>query len=422
MIAATGVINLCMVVYHNRMSSRLGPAYAQLAVLVGVVNVAALLTNGLSVYFAKVFSRDAALKGPGAVKTRLARLAAPLGWMMLGAALLLALVGPWVSAYLRLPSLRVYAWAAALALSSFPLVFLRSALQGLHSFWSLGMSMIAQGLGAAGFAVWLVWGGLGVEGALLGSLLGALAGILACLPGLWNLGPSLAPPPPPAHRREARHRWMELGQDTAALGLFSLLCFLDIFIFKHFHVEAEAALYVRAALVAKAFLYLPSAFNLVALPAVAAARAKGKDFRPLLLKFLATMTAMELAGLAVLWNLTGLCIAVICGNRPEFLALAPLVRWFSLAVIPLALYQLVLMCQLAAGVPGTLALETGMVVAYAVLLELFHAAPFQLVGCLGAVGTLGLLAGLALSLRPPRKGGGLSEEESLGLGMQERIG
>jgi O-antigen/teichoic acid export membrane protein len=219
-----------------------------------------------------------------------------------------------------------------------------------------------------------------------------------------------------------RQRVLELGGDTVALGFFSLLCFLDIFIVKHYWLEDEAALYSRAAMVAKSFLYAATAINLVALPVVAAARAKGLDTRPLLLKFLLSMLAIEALGAVFVWRFTDLTIVLLCGNQPEFLKLAPLARWFCLAVIPLALYQLVLLYQLAVGSKGVLAWETLVIALYAVLLNRYHGTKEQVVACLGAAAILALLGGLWISLvRRPRGPGMLSPEESASMALQESV-
>src|SRR5262249_51629092 len=97
----------------------------------------------------------------------------------------------------------------------------------------------------------------------------------------------------------------------------------------------------------KSFLYLAAALNLVLLPAVAAARAAGKDPRPILAKFFAAAVGLDLLGLAGVWMLTGFFIRLLCGSNPDFLILVPLVRWLSLAVIPVGLLQLLLYYHLA---------------------------------------------------------------------------
>gem|GEM_PF-1875423 len=421
LMVATGVLNLSMVAYHRVMSGNLGQGYAQLAAIIGVINLVGVVTNGLGTYLAKVYARAAALSGPAWVRVSFLRHLPYVGLLILGLAGFMALAKAPVVGYLKLDTDGIYWLALALVVSSLVLAVVRAALQGLHRFNTLGTSVIAEGLGRVVFASAMVFRGQEVAGALRGSFYGALLGLGVASFGLFGLGPAEG-----QGGGEAKQGWMrrlgELSTDTLALGLFSLLCFLDLFAAKHHWTEAAAADYSRMALVAKSFLYAGSALVLVLLPAVSAARARGQDTRPLLLKFLAAHAALLLAGLAVVWAMTPWIIHLLCGPQASFDSLAPMVRWYSLAVVPLALSQLVLLYHLALGRRLPVLLMALVTLAYYVLLELFHASAGQLVACLGAASGLALLSGLLLALGPAKKGpsGGLDEGESLAVALQDR--
>ncbi len=420
LMAATMVLNLSMVVYHRVMSGNLGQGYAQLAAVIGVINLVGVVTNGLGTYLAKVYARDAALAGPGCVKARFLSHLPYLGLLILAVAAVMGLAQRPVVAYLKLDAAGIYWLALALVVGSLLLAVVRAALQGLHRFGILGTSFIAEGVGRVAFAAALVFRGQEVAGALRGSFCGALVGLGVACGGLWGLGPAVRLDQAPAEKGWPQ-RLAELGVDTLALGLFSLLCFLDLFEAKHHWSEAAAADYSRMALVAKAFLYAGSALVLVMLPVVSAARAKGQDARPLLLKFLAAHAALLLAGLATVWAVTPWIIHLLCGPQDSFTALAPMVRWFCLAVVPLALAQLVLLYHLALGRRLPVLLLALVTAGYYGLLERFHASPGQLVACLGGASTLALLSGLALALGPSggKAAGGLDEAGSLAVALQE---
>jgi len=421
LMVATGVLNLSMVAYHRVMSGNLGQGYAQLAAVIGVINLVGVITNGLGTYLAKVYARAAALSGPGWVRVSFLKHLPYVGMLILALAGFMALAKAPVVEYLKLDTDGIYWLALALVVSSLVLAVVRAALQGLHRFTILGSSVIAEGIGRVVFATAMVFRGQEVAGALRGSFYGALVGMGVAAFGLFGLGPAEG-----SGSEGPKQGWMprlvELGTDTLALGLFSLLCFLDLFAAKHHWSDAAAADYSRMALVAKSFLYAGSALVLVLLPAVSAARAKGRDPRPLLIKFLAAHAALLLAGLAAVWALTPWIIHLLCGPQAAFADLAPMVRWYSLAVVPLALAQLVLLYHLALGhrLPVLLlALVTG---AYYLALESFHASPGQLVACLGAASGLALASGLFLALGRADKGaaGGLDEGESLAVALQDR--
>jgi O-antigen/teichoic acid export membrane protein len=175
---------------------------------------------------------------------------------------------------------------------------------------------------------------------------------------------------------------------------------------KHRLDDVAASHYGRAALVAKSFLYLASALNMVLLPAVASARAKGgaAEARRALGKFLAAALGMELLGLALVWAATPLVIRVLCGGDPSFTALAPLVRIFSAAVLPLALAQLVLYYLLAARDYRVLFLLAVVAAAYAVLLAQAGAEAIRVVGGLGLSATALLLVSLWMAFSPADAG------------------
>ena len=132
LMVATGVLNLSMVAYHRVMSGNLGQGYAQLAAVIGVINLVGVITNGLGTYLAKVYARDAVLSGPGGVKARLLGQLPWLGLLMLAVAAMMALAQGPVVAYLKLDAQGVYWLALALVVGGILVAVLRSALQGLH--------------------------------------------------------------------------------------------------------------------------------------------------------------------------------------------------------------------------------------------------------------------------------------------------
>ena len=340
LLAANMVANLSMVVFYRVLSGRLGPEYAQLVALMAVLNVLGSVTLGLNTYLVKAFSADVELEGPGAVKGRLRRLLKPglLSLGLLGA--VLALLSPWLASYLKLPGIGLALMVDLLFASGMLLLTLRSAQQGLHHFGWLGLSQAGEGLAR----VAAVFGPLtGVAGGLAALLLGQSVGGVCALCGLMGLGPALPPAPGPSRDQALKRALFEGGADTLALTLLALLCYLDVLVLKHYYPDERAGLYSRAALVAKSFLYLPAALNMVLLAAAAREMAGGRDPRRLLRLFLLGALALDAVGLAVVWAQTPFCLGLLAGPDPRFRtdAMLALTRWFSLAVIPLGLLQMV---------------------------------------------------------------------------------
>jgi hypothetical protein len=414
MIGATVLMNLSMVAYHRVMSGALGDHYAELAALTGVVNVLGVVTLGISTYLVKVFSRDVELKGPGAAKGRLRRLKNRALLFLAGSVVVLAPAGLWFKGYLGLNSYWPYALVVALFLGSFILLVARAAVQGLHHFVSLGNSLALEGIGRVVMGAALVWHGVGVAGALIGSFLAQGLGLAAVWPGLKKLDPAVEPPPAEADQLSSRKRFFEMAGDTLALTLLSVICFLDVIVIKHSYLDdvSRASLYSRAALVAKSFLYLASALNMVLLPAVAAARAGGRDTRGILYKFLAVSAVIEFAGLAFVWAFTDLTVRLLCGGDPRFYQIAPLVRIFSLAVIPLALFQLTLFYHLAMRRQAVVWLVAVAAAVYYFLLHLVYANEVHVVMSLGGVSLLLLICSMALVFKDKGPGGEFDEQVS----------
>jgi O-antigen/teichoic acid export membrane protein len=390
--AATVVMNLSAVLYHSVLSRQLGDAYAQLAALLAVSNVLSNVTLGVNTFLVKAFAQDAELWGPGAVGARLRGLALP-GGLALGALLLLwtALSAP-LAFYLKLPSAALVALVGLLFVSGVAMLALRAAVQGLHHFGAAAASLAGEGAGRVSGA-W-AWGG-SVAGGLWGMLAGQVVGIFFAATGLLRLGPA------PAQRQDATRGWRQaLGEasaDTLTLSLFALLAFLDVMVMKHHQPDAVASEYSRAALVAKSFLYLASALNIVLLPAASRAVAAGEDPRPMLRRFVLGALGVNLLGLAGLWALAPLCLRLLVGPGHE--ALAPLTRVFGAAAIPLALLQLVLTYLLAVRQRHVPAAMAGLVLLYWGLLEASWSSEERVVLMLGLCSTLGLAAALVTAFR-----------------------
>ena len=395
MILATGVLNLSMVLYQRVMSNSLGDAFAELSVFGALTNVAGVLCTGASITLVKTFAEDEAEGGPGAALGRFQLLRGTVFKVMLAAALIFTAIAPFAIAYLKLKSVLSYSLFSLGFVLSLGVMAARALVQGTQRFGFLGLSFAGEGLGRVGLGALLVYAGAGVAGALSGSALAMFVGLSFCMAAMAKLGPASAPRP-----RHLAGSLKEMGADATVLGLFSLLCYLDLFVIKHQLEDDPAAMYARAALVAKSFLYLAAALNMVLLPAVSSARAKGGDLqaKKTLLKFLAGAAAMEFAGLAFVWAFCPLVIRILCGNDPKFQALSSLIPVFSAAVVPLALAQLVLYYLLAARDYRAIVLLAVIAGIYSVALQGAGGDAFKVVAWLGGAATVLLTGSLWLAL------------------------
>lgn len=387
--AATALANLSMVVFHRLLSQSLGHDYAQLVALLTLCNVLGALTNGVNSALVRALGADAELAGPAAVKGRLLYLLKPGLLALAGAMLLLLVPIRLVADYLKLPASVLALVVLAFGTGTL-LVALRAATQGLHHFGALSFSLVAEALGRLALAWGLALRGLGAAAGLLGLLGGQVLGMLAAGSGLQGLGePRLRRAPEGERLGWARALREGLG-DSLALALFALLGYLDLLVLKHHYSDERATLYSRAALVAKSFMFLASALYLVLLPATARAAAARRDPRPLLLKFLGAAAGLNLLGLAVVWAAPGFCLRLLTGPDPATQAMAPLVPWFSLAVVPMALAQLVLGYLLALRQRHLVPALAGLALLFFVLLESQQDSEQRVVAVIGMVACLAL--------------------------------
>ncbi len=395
MLLSTGVLNLSMVLYHSVTSRLLGDGYGELSALSALTNVLGVVTLGASTTLVKVFAEDEAHGGDAAAKGRILGILPILAKVMVTATLILALTAPLVMGYLKLKGSIPYVLVSSMFVLNLGILAARSAVQGTQRFGYLGLSISSEGIGRVAFAAWLVGAGLGVIGAVAASVLAQFVGLVSCLVAIRAMGEPRKP-----RTLHLGTSVKEMGLDAAVLGLFSLLCYLDIFVIKHQVDDNSAAMYGRAALVGKSFLYLAAAFNMVLLPSVSSARAKGgsEEARHVLIKFLGAALLVDLAGLAFVWIFTDWVIQVLCGSDPKFLTLAPLVRIFSAAVIPLALSQLVLFYLLAARDYRALYFLGLAALIYALLLHGAATDSARVVHILGALSVSLLVALLGLAL------------------------
>jgi O-antigen/teichoic acid export membrane protein len=392
----TVTLNLAMALFHRQMSERLGAAYGDFSALNGLVNIAVVVASGGGIWLTRLLAHDAALDGEGAALQHLKRLAPRLALVMAAAGVVMGLAAPLLIAFLHLASWQPYALAAGTVMAGLALMTARSLMQGVQRFGTFAASYLLEAAGRATVPA-LLAGTFGLAGCMAGTTVVPLLAALAVLPLLWR------------HRDAKPHGKAStagggLARDTVAMALFSVLCFLDILLFKHAHGgrdEDLVALYSRAALVGKSFLYVASAFTLVALPAISAAYARGENTRRLLWRFLLAMAAVDGFGLLVFWGATHLLLRTLLGDRPELDALVPVARSLAVAVIPLALFQLVMLYCLATHRQGLVPLMAVATAAYALALWGLGDSPASFIGCMGAMSLFLLLGGLALVVTQP---------------------
>jgi O-antigen/teichoic acid export membrane protein len=198
------------------------------------------------------------------------------------AALLLALLSPAITRFLRLGTPWPL-WAACFALL---LLFLRpvtdGVLQGIQHFTGLGSVQMLQSAMRLVFAAVLVYAGWQATGAILALPLGS---VVALMLALALLLPYFRANPPQEEGRPASWRYSM----ATLLGLlaFALLTNVDAIAVRRFFGDAAAEAYGPVVTLGKINLFAPLGIGLVLFPKTTQRHAAGRDARPVLLLALA---------------------------------------------------------------------------------------------------------------------------------------
>lgn len=328
--AATMAMNLCGFVFHMIAGHKLGPAvYGSLVALLSMSIVATLpiaLFSPVVVKFAAEFRAlhdDSHVRGLTADVARVSSI--------LGAAFVVAsLVGMHaVSNFMHVPVWAVVITALFIAIS-LPSNALRSVAQGTQRFTSYSISITLEGLSRV--VLLLALAVFGLTGGLLSLLVGATIGVGAIAYALVKRYRT-------APVRPITYDWRRIGAVTwgsaASACAAALIGNVDVIIVKHKFPAFEAGIYSAVSLGGRILLYLVSFISIVLLPQAADRHARGERTGRTIGTALTMFAALSIVGLLVLRFGGTLLITVMFGTK--FLAAVPLLTWYGLAMVFLAL-------------------------------------------------------------------------------------
>jgi O-antigen/teichoic acid export membrane protein len=207
-------------------------------------------------------------------------------------------------------------------------------LQGLQFF---GLQSLTHMLFAAGkliFGVVFIAIGLGVLGGLLGVTLATVLGVLL---GCFFLMSTF---------KDQKKDHSPVGPSAASInsgGLsilvmsiaFALLTQFDIILVNWLFTPDQSGMYAAASVLGKAVLYIPSGLVIALFPMIVEGSVSEKDTTHIL-KLASTMTFVMCGILAVIYFLySDTLIALVYGQA--YIGAGNLLRWYGLAMLPLAL-------------------------------------------------------------------------------------
>ena len=357
-------------------------AYGDVSALLSLVFMAGLPASVIQTAIAKSVAESAAAGRLDLARGVLRRSVRGLLWpaILVGGAL--SVTSPLLTRMMHAHSVWVVAVTGPVISLLILLPVWRGAAQGLRDFVALGLSQVFEGVVRLGACVALVALGAGAVGAMGASVAAIAAAIVAVYPSLRVLRPvSVADA-----AAEFRALKQFLVPVAAALCGYAAISNVDVAVVKVFFPSKEAADYAAAAVLGRSVLYISVAVTTVMLPVVAHDTARARRSRRVLAQ------SFVLSGL-----MCGACAAVLAGAADgiavgvfgaQYASIAPLVRWYSLAMLPMVPLNTLVSYELGRGRLGFLFVLIPAAVAHTVLLCLCHTGLFSVIVLVATSGTV----------------------------------
>jgi len=245
-------------------------------------------------------------------------------------------------------------------------------LQGQQNFFSMGWSMLANGVGRVGVAAFAV---LALHYRASGMVAGMLAGLaIALVIAIWPTRSLWLASPQSFEWRSLLRQIIPL---VLGFGAYQFMLTADTMLVKAYFSGAQSAYYVSAGTLARASMWLVGPLAVVMFPKIVHAKAKAEKSD--LMGVVLIGTAILAAGGAIgLWVLGPWVVRFMF--KPSYVqAASVLLPWYAWAVVPLSVANVLLNNLLARSqfkvVPALCVLAVG----YAFAISRFHATPVMVI-------------------------------------------
>lgn len=218
-----------------------------------------------------------------------------------------------------------------------------AVLQGLQNYKWLAISMGFGGPFKFLFCVLLVMWGFGISGAVMGFILtNAVLWIVSYIPLQRYFAQAKTKLPRIKHISLAQI-WPVFLANLA----FSVMTQLDMVLVSRYFSAHDAGMYASAAILGKAIMYLPGSIVLAMFPMVSEHKALDMDSRHLLQKAVLLTVILSGSGAILMYSFPHLIISLFFGDK--YLAAAPLLKYFGLAMLPMAILMVLMQYLIAHG-------------------------------------------------------------------------
>src|SRR4051794_14619163 len=220
----------------------------------------------------------------------------------------------------------------------------RGALQGVHAYAPIGVSLVVEALGRLVCGLALVLAGAGVTGAFLGTPLAlALTAFGLSVVMRRRIGRPDRGGPARSLRSLLRGAWAPVG----GLALLALLQNVDVIVVRHQLGHDRAGSYAAAAVAAKAVVWVAIGIALHLLPEATRRAAAGLDPQPVLRRALGVLAVVAAPALLIFAAAPKLLLSLAFGS--EFTQASGALVVLGLAMTVLAVAYLTVQYMLALG-------------------------------------------------------------------------
>lgn len=256
----------------------------------------------------------------------------------------LAVASPAVGDFLGVDS----PWLVLLAVASVPvglaLTANQGAMQGLQWFVPLGGYKVLLAVAKLVLAVGLIGVGFGVYGAF-GAVV--FATVIVLVTSTLHLRLELPPPGAVAESIEYGRAYRYVPPAVLAGFCLTVPGTVDVIVAQRFHAGADAGFYTAVTVLGKILVFLPLGVCAALFPKVSDghANANAERLRGLLRRALVYASAIAASGALLYAIVPRLVLGTFFG--PDYVAAAPLLRWYGAAVLAFVLASVVLNFELA---------------------------------------------------------------------------
>ena len=218
----------------------------------------------------------------------------------------------------------------AMSISAF-LVINNGFFQGRKMFGLLSAANLLINLIKIAVSCYLVYLGFGVAGAIAGFLFSTI--IIWCIGAILTLR-SLPLGEPIGESTTEPFPFKTIVPVLIATTAFAIMTQLDMILVKHFFSPDEAGMYASVSVLGKAILYLPGGIVLALFPFVSENDANGKSSANLLIQSLLLTFALCGSVALIYYFFSDWIILQLFGE--EYAEAGSLLRWYGLAILPMA--------------------------------------------------------------------------------------